>query len=290
MLQILANGILLGNDYVFIGLGISLLYRHSLYIPIWLPEVGAIAAYLTYFIDKSFGLPRVSNVTLPIVLSVIIGIAIHKFLMFRFVSSRKPYEGLLVSLGISVIVVNVLAFTSGSYSLVFQSINSSWSLYIPSPIDDSIYWYDILRFFGAIIITIISWLFLKFTYQGKQVRALMANRSLADTYGVSLKIVDTLILGFVSFLVSIGGIFHALKYDLKPEMMFNLGLKSLVIVLAFRPGNIFGVILGAYVLGILETFFKQYASISLYVDAFVYGFMIVLILIHSRKGIYSVSI
>ena len=39
----LVNGLILGNDYVLIALAITLIYKHSKYIPLWISVMGTSA-------------------------------------------------------------------------------------------------------------------------------------------------------------------------------------------------------------------------------------------------------
>ncbi len=278
------HGFILGNDYVLLALAITLLYKHSKYIPLWIPEIGTLAAYSAYMSERCFEFPWLLNICFAITVVSIVGLCLHKWLLSPMVEDEDIYSGLLVSLGIAIVITNIVAFFSSSFSLTYIKPAINWSKYISPPFDDTLYAHDIITFVLAIIFAIGLWLFLSFTLRGKRIRAVMSNRVFAEDIGISVVKVDFYIIIFACILAGLAGIMNGMKFDLKPEMMFNHGLKALGIAITCGAGNIILVVFGAYGLGLFEGLVRQIPLFSPFSDALIFIVMLIALLIrYTRK-------
>ena len=84
-----------------------------------------------------------------------------------------------------------------------------------------------------------------------------------------------------------GGVLYGMKYNVFPQMG-NVGLKAFIASVIGGLGSVPGAIVGAIVLGILETMVSGYISSSLR-DLFSFTLLIVLLLV-KPSGLFGVDV
>jgi len=88
-------------------------------------------------------------------------------------------------------------------------------------------------------------------------------------------------------LAGVGGVLYGMKYNVFPQMG-NVGLKAFIASVIGGLGSVPGAIVGAIVLGILETLVSGYISSSLR-DLFSFTLLIVLLLV-KPSGLFGVDV
>ena len=138
----------------------------------------------------------------------------------------------------------------------------------------------------AVVLVILIYLINK-TQFGLNVRAIACNAYSAKVLGVKVDRCIALVFLLAGALAGVGGVLYGMKYNVFPQMG-NVGLKAFIASVIGGLGSVPGAIVGAIVLGILETLVSGYISSSLR-DLFSFTLLIVLLLV-KPSGLFGVDV
>jgi branched-chain amino acid transport system permease protein len=126
-------------------------------------------------------------------------------------------------------------------------------------------------------------LFIKRSLWGRQIQAVAQNRLGASLAGIDATRTTALIFAISGLLAALAGALLAPLINPSPDVGAFPAIKSYVIVVLGGMGSIWGAMIAALLLGVLESFFAVYVSYD-YRDAF--GLLIlVLVLIFRPQGL-----
>jgi branched-chain amino acid transport system permease protein len=126
-------------------------------------------------------------------------------------------------------------------------------------------------------------IFIKRSLWGRQIQAVAQNRLGASLAGIDATRATSLIFAISGLLAALAGALLAPLINPSPDVGAFPAIKSYVIVVLGGMGSIWGAMLAALMLGILESFFAVYVSYD-YRDAF--GLLILmLVLIFRPQGL-----
>ncbi|HVJ98956.1 MAG TPA: urea ABC transporter permease subunit UrtB, partial [Acidimicrobiia bacterium] len=127
---------------------------------------------------------------------------------------------------------------------------------------------------------------LKYSSFGRQIRATVQNRELAETAGVSTRNVDRITFFAGSGLAGVGGVAIALISGTNPNLGLTYIIPAFLVVVAGGVGQLKGTVIAAFVVGIVTAFFTDWTSGSW---AQVLTFALVVIFLQVRpQGLFTV--
>jgi branched-chain amino acid transport system permease protein len=118
----------------------------------------------------------------------------------------------------------------------------------------------------------------KCTKLGMAMRALAFNPTACSLMGVNINFVIAFTFGLGSALAGAAGILTTMQQSADPLMGVNYGLKAFVAAVLGGIGNLPGAVLGALLIGVLETLTVA-ADMSTYRDAVAFAVLIVILLV-----------
>jgi branched-chain amino acid transport system permease protein len=124
---------------------------------------------------------------------------------------------------------------------------------------------------------------MKYTETGMAMRATFQDRDVANAYGVDVKRVYGFTFAIGAAMAAAGGALLSTVYLITPTMGDAVTNKAFAVVILGGLGNFMGAIVGAFVVGITETFGATYL-IGGYKDAIAFV-LLVLILVIKPTGI-----
>jgi branched-chain amino acid transport system permease protein len=137
----------------------------------------------------------------------------------------------------------------------------------------------------TLVVAVLLTVFVKTTRLGIAMRAVSENTLAARLMGISINRVVLLVFGIGGALAALAGMFWGGKFgQIDPLMGFVPGLKAFVATIIGGVGSLPGAILGGYILGFAEVAFVGFlpSEYSGYRDAFVFGLLILILLIRPR--------
>jgi branched-chain amino acid transport system permease protein len=287
MQNLLVAGLLRGGLYALMAVGLALVFGVMNICHFAHGEYYVLGAYAAYFAFVTYGLDPILAILTAAVLSFIAGVISDRLLFYQL---RKRSKGewvmnaFLLTAGLSVVLQNVYRLVFG---MRYRGITS--------------YWNTSLDIFGmtvsadrvmAFIIALISiagmWFYLQKTRTGRAIRAVSQDERGAMLVGIDLNRIQTLTFGLGSMLAGLGG---ASLLSLSPAYPYA-GTKPLIaswfVVTIAGLGNVYGAIIGGFIVGIFESlsyFFlgqgwQEVASLGL----------LILILLFKPTGLFGTEI
>ena len=138
----------------------------------------------------------------------------------------------------------------------------------------------------AIILVILVYLINK-TRFGLNVRAIASNSYTANLLGVKVDQCIAMVFLLAGALAGAAGVMLGLKYNVYPTMG-NIGLKAFIASVIGGLGSVPGAIVGAILLGLIETFASGYINSGLR-DLISFTLLIVLLLVRPT-GLFGVDV
>ena len=272
--QQLVNGFTIGSIYALIALGLTMVYGVLKILHIAHAGVYAMGAYIGLWMYQI-----VPNLPLAMagamVLSGIVGILIEQFL-YKSMLNKSRIVPLIASIGLFIAMEEAFRIIAGPYVKAFPVHFSMkpWnvgSVRVSAP--------QVLVFGVTIGLLLILWWVITRTRMGKALRAVSMDREMADALGVATEKIIALSFFISSALAGAAGVLVGVFYNsVYPTMGDIPAYKALAIIVLGGMGSIPGTILGAFLIGISETFLIGYVNVPLPRDALAFIVMIAVLM------------
>ena len=285
MFQQLITGISVGGVYALLATGYSLIYS-LLDFSNWAHgEFAMVGAYVAIVFSTMMNLPF-----LPAALAGVLGGAIVSYFCERFAYRRIRSNGspnmflMIAAMGLS----NVFQQAA---NLIFTGKFRSYPFKLPvSTINIGNAYIGVLDIISlaitAVVLVILIYIINK-TQFGLNVRAIACNPGAAKVLGIKVDRSIALVFLLAGGLAGVAGILYGMKYNVFPTMG-NIGLKAFISSVIGGLGSVPGAIVGAVLLGVIETFVSGYINSSLR-DFFSFAILIVLLLV-KPSGLFGVDV
>ena len=254
-------GLSLGSVLLLAAIGLAITFGVMGVINMAHGELIMIGAYTTYMIQQLFPGAIEYSVLIAIPAAFIVaglfGIAIERGVI-RFLYGR-PLETLLATFGISLILQQLVRTTISAQNVPVISpswMSGSWQ------INDAlaITWNRLYILIFAILVFISLLVALKHTRLGLKMRAVTQNRSMAQAMGVRTAWVDALTFGLGAGIAGVAGVALSQLTNVGPNLGQGYIIDSFLVVVFGGVGNLWGTLVGAFSLGILNKFIEPWSG------------------------------
>jgi branched-chain amino acid transport system permease protein len=283
-LQLLVNGIALGAIYVMLSLGINLIYGVLGVIDFSQGEALMLGMYATY------GVHRVTQLDPFLCIPIIMPVAfIYGYLIQRGIISpilNKPeLSQVFTTLGVSIILQNLaLILWKADYRTIDLPYSGAIITIGPVLLD-----FPRLVCLGiSLMLASILFIFLKWTNLGMAIRAVSQNLKAANLMGVNSRGIYPLTFGLGIVCVSIAAASLVTIYPSYPSVGTHFILIMFVVISLGGLGSMPGVLVGGFLVGIIESFSGWFISPDL--KELVYFVIFILILTFRPEGIFGTTI
>jgi branched-chain amino acid transport system permease protein len=166
--------------------------------------------------------------------------------------ARRPIlDQALLTLGISLVVAEVLSIVYGND---VRSVSPPPGLDGSVDVAGSAYpTYRLLVIGVGLVLALAVWLVVERTSVGALVRASVADREMVSAMGIDNRKVKVAVLGIGSMLATVAGVLAAPVYGARPGLDETILLLALVVVVIGGLGSIRGALIGALVIGQVES-------------------------------------
>lgn len=281
--QSVATGLLLGGVYALVSVGLTLIFGVLGIVNFAQGAMLAMAMFLVYEMSGSGGIPVYVATLLAVPVMFLFGVLVQATLLNKLTMAGNEEGPLLITLGLSLLIVNVLLMIFGGRPLrVPSSVSGSVELF------DAIMSYErLIAFGGALLVAGALTLLLRGTSFGLSIRAVSANTQGASLVGVDVRRVYALTFGIGSACVAVAGGLMSPFLSLTPSVGEQFTILAFVIVVLGGLGNVAGAVVGGLVIGLVQTVGALYlpgtGSLILVFTVFV------LVLFFRPQGIFGVS-
>ncbi len=277
--QQIVNGLILGSMYALVAIGFSMIYGIIRLINFAHGDVVMIGAFVTLALMQVAGLPFVLVAAGALAAGAVVGVLIERG-AFRPMRGAPQVTGFIASLAVSIMLQNlgILLLTAQPRNFTFPA--ALQKVINAGPVSFRVI--DLVIMLSALGLMVLVMLLVKRTRLGMAMRATAENLDVARLMGININ--RTILAAFAmgSALAGIAGLMWGGKFgQIDPLLGYVPGLKSFVAAVIGGVGSIPGAILGGYILGLAEVLFVGLLPpiYSAYRDAFVFGTLIVILLI-----------
>jgi len=275
ILQQIINGISIGAVYALIAVGYSLVYSVLNFSNFAHGEILMIGSYIGFYALTKLGMPFWAAIALSVIGAGLVAVALEK-IGYRPLRLRlAPSLYFMISaMGLSIFLQNFTIVTIGPNFRTYPDIFSTTPIEI---FGLNIGRLDLIIFaITAISLVLLTWFIYKSKF-GNAIRAASYNMRVASLMGINPDLIVSIVFMLAGATAGIGGILFGMKYTVYPWMGV-LTIKAFIAAVVGGLGSLPGAVLGAFVLGITETFTAAYIS-SAFRDLFSFALMILIIVI-----------
>jgi branched-chain amino acid transport system permease protein len=282
-LQQIINGLSLGAIYALIALGYTMVYGVLRLINFAHGDVYMLGAFAGYFIANALQLDAHPSVLWAIVVTIgsmatcaAIGILIERF-AYRPVRHHSRLTSLITAIGVSLLLENGGRIVFGADPKFFPQIIVSKNIALGGGVTISNQ--QVIILVVSIVLMVLLRLIVMHTRVGKAMQAVSFNPMAASLMGISVDRIVTFTFMLGSMLAAAAGVLVALQNPkIEPLMGIMPGLKAFTAAVLGGIGIIPGAVLGALIMGVVESLTSSFISSSLR-DAVSFGILILVLLL-----------
>ncbi|WP_244477576.1 MULTISPECIES: urea ABC transporter permease subunit UrtB [unclassified Rhizobium] len=269
-------GLSLGSVLLLAAIGLAITFGVMGIINMAHGEMVMLGAYTTFVVQQVIrtSFPGLFDWSLAIALPLAflvtgaVGLVMERAII-RFLYGR-PLETLLATWGVSLILQQAVRSIFGPTN---QEVgNPSWMSGAFELGGMTITWNRLWIIVFALAVFVFLLFLLKKTAMGLQMRAVTQNRRMASSMGIRTPWVDALTFALGSGIAGIAGVALSQIDNVSPNLGQGYIIDSFMVVVFGGVGNLWGTLVGAFTLGILNKFLEPYAGAVL-------GKILVLVLI-----------
>jgi len=282
--QLIINSLIAGAIYTLVALGFSLIYRVTKFLNLAHGVMATIGGYMVFYLFKMLGLNLYLAIAVAVIFTGLVGY-ISNYLVFRRLRARRGSNLVLIvaSLGVFTAIESLIAIL---FSSQFQTLSDNRSIVkIYSLIGGVVTQTQIVILLSGLAIMVGLILLLKFTLFGKAVRAIADDEEVAKVVGINTHKIVGRVFFICSAIAGLAGVLVGFDTGLTPIMGMGLLLKGVIAAIIGGVGNIWGAVVGSFVLGFIENFGIWKIS-SEWKDAIAFGILI-LFLIFRPQGLFG---
>ncbi|MBV8392529.1 MAG: urea ABC transporter permease subunit UrtB [Alphaproteobacteria bacterium] len=257
-------GISLGSVLLLAAIGLAITFGTMGVINMAHGEMVMLGAYTTFVVQQVLravapGLMDASVlIALPLafLVSGAVGVAIERTII-RFLYGRA-LDTLLATWGLSLVLQQAVRSAFGPTNREVSSPSWMSGSFKLAQIDVTYGRLCIVIF--AMIVFALLMLLLRKTPLGLYMRAVTQNRPMASAMGIRTPRVDALTFGLGSGIAGLAGVALSQIDNVSPNLGQGYIIDSFMVVVFGGVGNLFGTLLGATALGIVNKFLEPYAG------------------------------
>lgn len=272
--QILVNGLILAGNYALIAVGLTLIFGVMRMVNFAEGQSVMTGAFVAYTVSPYVGyLPAI---VVAMLVNAALGVVIERtaFRPFRGVE----LNGLIASMGLSIILVNLAEIIWGTVPRPFDTVYNATSVVIGTvgvSVQRLIVIAASLALLGAL------WWMVERSRLGRQFRAVSEDPEIAAAIGINVNRISRAAVVIGSSLAAAAGALTGPVNLLTPGMGQNEMLNAFAAIILGGFGNVNGTILGALLIGLIQSAAAVYISNS-YSTSIAFGLLIVTLIFFPR--------
>lgn len=251
LLDPLVTGLVNGNAYALIALGLSLIFGVADLVNFAHGSVFAFGAMLGWYFTAVLHWPLALAIGGVIVVTALLGVVIERVAV-RPLARAPRIAPLLSTVAVALILdrASQLIFTPDTQLFPNLLPRTAWQLG-----DIRISVTDLVMLGVTLASLVALWLFLSRTRLGRALRATAQDRDAALQMGVNAGALEALAFAISSALAGIGGVLVGMYYrNVEPSMGFAAGIEGFAAATLGGLGNLPGAVVGGLLLGVMESY------------------------------------
>jgi len=285
-LDLFVNGLIFGLFYALMAVGLAMIFGVLKVVNFAHGEFYMVGAYTYVLVAMKVGLSPWIALPLAAVAGAALGWAVERTLMRPLYAGygswgiMKDEYAVVVTFGLSLLLINLVDKVVGPYPFRGPALIET-SRFALGPV--MLNGQKLIAAGLSVALLVGLALFIKRSLWGRQIQAVAQNRLGASLAGIDATRATSLVFAISGLLAALAGALLAPLINPSPDVGAFPAIKSYVIVVLGGMGSIWGAMIAALLLGVLEAFFAVYVSYD-YRDAF--GLLIlILVLLFRPQGL-----
>ncbi len=283
IVQILINSLINGLLLALVALGFHIIFSTTKIFHIANGGVYVAGVYFYLWLCPIVGLENA--IILAIVFAFLLGVFIE-WSVYKplFKKSSNENIGLISSLGVYIIIINIIAMLFGNETKILDnSIHESLRLG-EIIITRSQLW----QIFFAIPIIILFLIFINVTGYGLKIRAISDNPVLSRVVGIKTQIIRYIVFGIGSVMAVSAALLQGFDTGINPYFGMAVTLSAAVVVIIGGTASLYGTIIASLLLAIIQNFTELFLSAQ-WKDTVTFAILII-VLLWRTEGILQFNV
>jgi branched-chain amino acid transport system permease protein len=274
LLQLLANGIIMGSVYALVALGFALVYNTTKTFHIAYAAIYMFSSYMVLSFYKFLQMPLLISFLIAILLTMGLSILIERTVYLPLVKKNSSLNVIMISsIGVMIVVINMIAMFYGNET---QILNPN--------ISKSIIFGDIILTHTQLAQLVISLMvigifitFLKYSKFGIKTRAMRDDNILCTVFGMNINRMRLSLFGLSAIFAAVGSGLVAYDVGMDPYVGMPMLLNGVVALIIGGVGRFEAPILGGFIIGIMQSL-AVWAFSSRWQDAVTFSLLLIFLL------------
>ena len=263
-IQLLLSGVTVGSLYALIAIGYTMVYGILRLINFAHGDIFMMAGFFMVYISASCSLAV--SIPLVLLLTVVLGVVIERA-AYKPLRTAPRMSVMISAIGVSYLLQNLANYITGGIARAYPDIP---------------FLTQVMNVGGLNIkrITIVTPLLtIALVVVGMAMRAVSRDFETSQLMGIKINSVISMTFVIGSFLAGVASILYFANYgQVSPMIGAMPGLKAFVAAVFGGIGSIPGAVIGAFIIGICESFIKANETIAVFSNAFTFALLIVILL------------
>lgn len=282
-------GLALGGVYSLSGVGLVVLYRATGVLNIAFGAVGAAGALIAYWLINHTGTPDwlayLACIAFGGVLSLLYGLVFGPAF-----AARDPLVKMMGTLALLLILLGIMNWRAPSGGAFARFLTLPTSEHRFGLFGTVVNWTQVIALVLAVVLTVGTTAFLRFTSLGTAMRALANDREITATLGVPVRRVEAAAwLGSGLVCGTAGLLLADLLGQLEHAALTFFVISYLAAALIGRLESLWLTLAGGLAIGLVQSLMSPYESITRYATATPFVLAIIALLWMSRHRVVTLS-
>ena len=273
-IQMLLSGVTVGSLYALIAIGYTMVYGILRLINFAHGDIFMMAGFFMVYISASCSLAV--SIPLVLLLTVLLGVAIEKA-AYKPLRTAPRMSVMISAIGVSYLLQNLANYITGGIARAYPDIPFLTQVLNIGGLN--IKRITIVTPILTIALVAVLVILIQKTKIGMAMRAVSRDFETSQLMGIKINSVISMTFVIGSFLAAVASILYFSNYgQVSPMIGAMPGLKAFVAAVFGGIGSIPGAVIGAFIIGICESFIKANENIAVFSNAFTFALLIVIML------------
>lgn len=281
--QLILNALHSSSLYALVALGLTIVLGVLDIADFAQGALYMVGAYVAFFATASFGLSFFLALPLAMLAGSVLAMT-NYVIVYRPLRRVSGATTFIAALGLLLILQNLALLAFGADFRLVQAPFENVSLHILGATWTG---YQAFLVGSAAALVLLTWLFLKRTAVGKELRAVAQNRQGALVVGLEPFRVEMVAFALAGALAGAAGTLSSAVNAFDPSIAAIVVIKAFAIVIFGGMGSVPGAIVGALIVGLAENLTGGIVNIQ-YAELTAFVLMVVMLLFRPR-GLFGAS-
>ena len=273
----LIRGLATGGQFALVAIGYTMVYGILKLINFAHGDLFMLSGIMMIYLAASFPtMPMWVTILIMIALTVFVGFAIEKC-AYSPLRTAPRMSVMISAIGVSYLLQNLATYITGGIARAYPDIPFLTKVIQMGSL--SVKRITIITPILTIVLVVALVLLINHTKIGMAMRAVSRDFETSQLMGIKINSVISMTFVIGSFLAGVASILYFANYgQVSPMIGAMPGLKAFVAAVFGGIGSIPGAVIGAFIIGICESFIKANENIAVFSNAFTFALLIIILL------------